>query len=116
MSKRIIFISCGQLAKEEKEFGREIQNLVNAHNMIGFFADETHDPADLNTSLFQQLRDCDGFIGVMHKRGEVNYPGFEKSHRASVWIHQEVAILFYRSFLLQRPTSIPMRLYVRNPP
>lgn len=82
--------------------------------MIGFFADEAHEPAALNTSLFQKLRDCDGFIGVMQKRGEITYPSFEKSHRASVWIHQEGAILFYRSFLLQRPTPIPRRLQVEK--
>jgi|RhiMetdeSRZDD1v2_1073273.scaffolds.fasta_scaffold283347_2 hypothetical protein len=111
MPKKRIFISCGQRLPEEKSFGREIQRLIN-ENMDGFFAEEAHDAADLNTSLFRELQNCDGFVAVMHKRGEVNYSDSPSHYRASVWIQQEIAILHYRSFLLGRP--IPMRLYLEN--
>jgi hypothetical protein len=111
MPKKRIFISCGQRLPEEKSFGREIQRLIN-ENMDGFFAEEAHDAADLNTSLFRELQNCDGFVAVMHKRGEVSYSDRPAHYRASLWIQQEIAILHYRSFLLGRP--IPMRIYLEN--
>ena len=77
-----------------------------------FFAEAAHDAADLNTSLFRELQNCDGFVAVMHKRGEVSYSDRPPHHRASVWIQQEIAILHYRSFLLGRP--IPMRIYLES--
>jgi hypothetical protein len=80
--------------------------------MDGFFAEDAHDAADLNTSLFRELQNCDGFVAVMHKRGEVKYSDSPPHYRASVWIQQEIAILHYRSFLLGRP--IPMRIYLES--
>ena len=111
MRQKRIFISCGQRLPEEKRFGLEIQRLIN-ENMIGFFAEEAHDAADLNTSLFRELQNCDGFVAVMQKRGKVDYPDSPAHHRASVWIQQEIAILHYRSFLSGRP--IPMRIYLES--
>jgi hypothetical protein len=111
MRKKRIFISCGQRLPEEKSFGREIQRLIN-EKMDGFFAEEAHDAADLNTSLFRELQNCDGFVAVMHKRGEVSYSDSSPHYRVSVWIQQEIAILHYRSFLLGRP--IPMRIYLES--
>ena len=72
MRKKRIFISCGQRTSQEKIFGKEVQTLINQH-MDGFFAEEAHDAADLNTSLFRELQNCDGFVAVMQKRGNVNY-------------------------------------------
>lgn len=112
MSKKRIFVSCGQRTVEEKSFGQKIIQRIEEHGMLGFFAEEAHEPADLNTYLFKQLQRCDGFVAVLQKRGEVHYPGFSTKHRASVWIQQEIAILFYRSFLLGRP--IPMRIYAER--
>jgi len=112
MSTKRIFVSCGQRTTEEKTVGQEIRELIRKHDMDGFFAEEVHDALDLNTSLFRELQNCDGFVSVLQNRGEVHYPGFEMKRRASVWIHQEIAILFYRSFLLKEP--IPMRIYVEN--
>jgi len=111
MRKKRIFISCGQRLPEEKSFGLEIQRLIN-EKMDGFFAEEAHDAADLNTSLFRELQNCDGFVSVMHKRGEVNYSDSPAHYRASVWIQQEIAILHYRSLLIGRP--IPMRIYLES--
>ncbi len=113
MSKKRIFISCGQRTDEEKRFGQELQELIGGkNNMEGFFAEEAHDPADLNTALFRELQRCDGFVAVLQRRGEVHYDPFPLKHRASVWIQQEIGILFYRSFLLGRP--VPMRIYIQE--
>lgn len=115
MAKKRIFISCGQRNGEEKNFGREIQQLINQNkNLEGFFAEEAHDASDLNTALFRELQRCDGFVAVAHKRGEILDPGFDVTHRASVWIQQEIGILFYRSFLLGRPEALPMRIYIEQ--
>jgi hypothetical protein len=111
MRKKRIFISCGQRLPAEKSFGLKIQQLIN-ESMVGFFAEEAHDAADLNTSLFRELQNCDGFVAVMQKRGKVGYPDSPAHHRASVWVQQEIAILHYRSFLLGRP--IPMRIYLES--
>src|SRR5215471_6539139 len=115
MAKRRIFISCGQRSVEEKKFGQQIQRLINQKkNLEGFFAEEAHDPSDLNTALFRELQHCDGFVAVLHKRGEIHDAGFDLTHRASVWIQQEIGILFYRSFLLGRPEALPMRIYIEQ--
>ena len=91
MRKKRIFISCGQRLREEKIFGLEIQQLIN-ESMVGFFAEHAHDASDLNTSLFRELQNCDGFVAVMQKRGEVKYSDSPAQYRASVWIQQEIAM------------------------
>jgi hypothetical protein len=111
MRKKRIFISCGQRLPEEKSFGLEIQKLIN-ENMDGFFAEAAHDAADLNTFLFRELQNCDGFVAAMQKRGKVTYSKSRAHYRASVWVQQEIAILHYRSFPLGRP--IPMRIYLER--
>jgi hypothetical protein len=114
MTKKRIFISCGQLTVEEKNLGQEILILTNRY-MDGFFAEHAHDAADLNRAVFRELQNCDGFVAIMQKRGEVGYPGSSApaAHsRASVWIQQEIAILHYRSFLVGK--TIPMRLYLET--
>jgi hypothetical protein len=50
MTKKRIFISCGQRTPEEKIFGGEIQAVINQQHMDGFFAEYAHDAADLNTA------------------------------------------------------------------
>jgi len=100
MPKKRIFVSCGQRIQKEKDFGEEMLKLIEQHGMVGFFAEDAHDPADLNTALFRELQHCDGCVAVLQKRGEVHYADFPTMHRSSVWIQQEIGILFYRSFLL----------------
>lgn len=112
MSKKRIFVSCGQRTEDERNLGQKIIKQIGDHGMLGFFAEEAHEPADLNSYLFKELQLCNGFVAVLQKRGEVHYPGFPTKQRASVWIQQEIAILFYRSFLLGRP--IPMRVYAEK--
>src|SRR2546422_868093 len=110
MPKKLIFVSCGVHAKEETTFGEKIGELIEAHDMTSFIAPKVHQAADLNTHVFKELQRCDGFVAVLQKRGEIHYEKFPVKHRASVWIHQEIGILFYRSFLLGQ--AIPMRLYM----
>lgn len=112
MPKKRIFISCGQITEDEKRFGKELRKLLDKNDMVGFFADEAHEPADLYTYLFRELQHCNGYIAVLQNRGEVRFDDFDPIHRASVWIQQEIAVVFYRCFLLGR--SIPMRIYMER--
>lgn len=112
MATRRIFVSCGQLTQEEKNFGRAISKLIEEQGMIGFFAQEAHEATDLYTYLFKELQRCDAYVAVLQNRGLVQYPGFDPIKRASVWIEQEIAVMFYRCFLLGR--AIPMRVYMER--
>jgi hypothetical protein len=113
MPRKRIFVSCGQLTEDEKNLGQQVLRVIGATNrMEGFFANEAHDAADLNSSLFKELQNCDGFVAIMHGRGEVRFEGKPPTNRGSVWIHQEIAILFYRSFLIGRP--VPTRIYTEK--
>ncbi len=113
MSRKRIFVSCGQLTDDEKALGKQVINVIAATGrMEGFFANEAHDATDLNSSLFRELQSCDGFVAIIQSRGKVRSQGRPAVTRGSVWIHQEIAILFYRSFLLGRP--VPMRIYMEK--
>jgi len=112
MAKKRIFISCGQITQDEKRFGQELGELLDKHDMVGFFAEEAHEPTDLYSYLFRELQRCDGYIAVLQDRGQVRYENFDAIHRASVWIQQEISVVFYRCFLLGRP--IPMRIYMER--
>lgn len=92
--------------------GQKIRNLIESEGMTSFLAPTVHQPADLNTHVFSELQRCDGFVAVLQKRGQIQYESFPVKHRASVWIQQEIGILFYRSFLLGR--AIPMRIYMEK--
>ncbi|MEX0806585.1 MAG: hypothetical protein WD688_25200 [Candidatus Binatia bacterium] len=109
MSQRLLFVSCGVHTEAEKALGRKIGEVIEKHKMISFLAPKVHQPADLNTHVFKELQRCDGFVAVLHKRGEIHYESFPVKHRASVWIQQEIGIIFYRSFLLG--LDIPARIY-----
>lgn len=112
MPKKRIFVSCGQEIEQERRLGHEILGIIDKHGMQGFFAQEVHGADDLNAAVFRALRRCDGFFAVMHRRGEVKYLNHDVTHRASVWIQQEIAILCYRRFLQARP--VPVRVYMEN--
>lgn len=112
MPKKHIFVSCGVHTEDERQFGKSIKELIESHEFSSFVAPTIHQPADLNTHVFQQLQLCDGFVAVLQKRGEVSYEKFPVKHRASVWIQQEIGIIFYRSFLIGRP--IPTRIYIEE--
>jgi len=60
-----------------------------------FFAEEVQDLDGLDTNILAHLRDCAGFITVMHPRGKIIRPDGSQHIRASVWIEQEIAIATY---------------------
>jgi len=109
MRTRMIFVSCGQQTQEEIALGRELAATIEARRMVPFFAQDVHSPADLNGEIFRAIQKCDGFLAVLHRRGEVNYRDFPPVQRSSVWIQQEIAVLSYRMFLQDH--AVPVRVY-----
>ncbi len=112
MANKRIFVSCGQEADGEISLGQEILKHIQQHGNKGFFAQEVHSVSDLNAEVFRAIQSCDGFFAVMHKRGEVKYREFPLTHRSSVWIQQEIAVLSFRNFLQQR--HVPIRVYMEK--
>ena len=93
MGKQSIFISCGQFTEAEKRLGRDIAELVKKLTSFeSFFAEEVQDLSGLDSNILNALRDCVGFITVLHPRGVIVRP---EHIRASVWIEQEIAIATY---------------------
>jgi hypothetical protein len=60
-----------------------------------FFAEEVQDLNGLDANILEALRDCVGFITVLHPRGDITRPDKSGQTRASVWIEQEIAIATY---------------------
>ena len=96
MTKPFIFVSCGQFTEAEKRLGKQIVNLVKTvTGLDAFFAEEVQDLNGLDSNILTALRECAGFITVMHPRGKIVRPGGSEHVRASVWIEQEIAIATY---------------------
>jgi hypothetical protein len=102
----MIFISCGQFSKDEKDLGNEVASLVrDLTNYEPYFAENQSTFEGLTQNIFQALDRCSGFIGIMHHRGDVSTPyGF--GVRASVWIEQEIAIAAFIGQVRKRPLSV----------
>jgi hypothetical protein len=112
---RRIFVSCGQQSTAEKNLGMRIKKIIDKQKgMRGFFAEDVHSPSDLNRAVFDELKTCDGFFAVMHKRGEISYVDFPKSQRSSVWIQQEIALLCYRMHLQGSKVLMCRYEYIRK--
>lgn len=91
-----VFISCGQFSEAEKRLGKQIAEMVKAvAGLEPFFAEDVQDLNGLDENILKALRDCVGFIVVMHPRGTVTRPDGTTVTRASVWIEQEIAIATY---------------------
>jgi hypothetical protein len=104
MPKPYIFVSCGQRGEEEKHLGEAICQAIRDHGVFDcFFAEAQHNLNGLHENIFDALAMSDGFITVMHRRGNVSYGQgkYEPLDRASVWIEQEIAIAAY----IQRTTK-----------
>ena len=98
MSKPVIFVSCGQRTQEEKSLGEAICQAIRDHGVFDcFFAEGQHSLNGLHENIFDALAKSDGFITVLHRRGNVSYgpENHEPLDRASVWIEQEIAIAAY---------------------
>ena len=75
MSNPSIFVSCGQFRDAEKKLGKDIAELVKeitGHD--AFFAQQVQDLKGLRETVLDNLRNCAGFIAVMHPRGTVPRP------------------------------------------
>jgi hypothetical protein len=96
VTKRFIFISCGQFTAEERYLGTQIAALVREQtDLEPFFAEQVHDLNGLDANILDALRDCVAFIVILHPRGEITRPDGSVHVRASVWIEQEIAIATY---------------------
>jgi hypothetical protein len=98
-NKEIVFISCGQQTEQEKELGKQIQELVRGLTPFEpYYAEYQSSLEGLTKNIFAALHRCVGFVAVMHHRGRVETPG--SLVRASVWVEQEIAIAaFIRTIL-----------------
>lgn len=103
MSKPSIFISCGQCTDAEKNLGKEIAKIVREFGFEPFFAEDVQDLNGLDTNILSALRDCVGFITILHPRGLITRPDDSTLTRASVWIEQEIAIVAYIQRVENRP-------------
>jgi hypothetical protein len=107
VGKPFIFISCGQFTEPEKTLGREIVRMVEGvTSLTAFFAEQVHDLNGLNDNILNGLRNCAGFIAVIHPRGKIVRPDGSSHVRASVWIEQEIAIAAYIQSAEKRPLPV----------
>jgi hypothetical protein len=107
MSKRTIFISCGQYTNAEKALGKAIVKMVDEiPELQAYFAEEVQDLNGLVTNILTKLHECEAFITVMHPRGAINRPDGPALIRASVWIEQEIAIATYIRQMENRPLPV----------
>ena len=94
MRKFRIFLSCGQ-REHEKEHGKQVKNTLETH-----FKDKVHvDFAEmiftsdaLTENIFNNLRKCDAFVGIFHKRELLGDTG---QRRSSLFVQQELGIASY---------------------
>ncbi|MBI5964636.1 MAG: hypothetical protein HY863_14245 [Chloroflexi bacterium] len=106
--RKKVFISCGQLSKEEIELGKQIVDLVKSEaGLESYFAEYQNSLEGLTSNIFNALYNSVAFIAIMHRRAEIK-PG---EFRASVWIEQEVAIAAFLSQSLG--VSLPSKAYVQ---
>jgi hypothetical protein len=100
VSKRLIFVSCGQLNEEEQVLGRRIKAEIDATDGYeGYFADSVQDFTGLADHILGALRRSTGAVVVLHPRGRVlSDQGQHLAVRSSVWINQELAVFAYRQF------------------
>jgi hypothetical protein len=106
MNKPLIFISCGQFTPAEKILGKSIYAMVEGLGMQPFFAEQVQDLKGLNENILDHLRDCAGFITVLHPRGTISRPDGPDHTRASVWIEQEIAITAYIQHVEKRQLPV----------
>ncbi len=113
MPTRLIFICHGQLP-HEKPKGLALAKLIDdTPGFRAFFAENVHSTDGLSQHIFGNLERCDGFLAVMHKRGEVTFPG-GKLTRASVWIHQELAIVSFINYQRHASNHIKVRVFAER--
>lgn len=97
-AEKIIFVSCGQATGREKKLGLAVKNLIdNRTGFRAYFAETVSSFDALTSEVFGSLSVSSGAVILMHPRGRVKPPKGNAFERASVWLHQEIAILAYMS-------------------
>ena len=113
MPTRLIFICHGQLPGEEEK-GLALRNLIDGiPGFRAFFAEAVHSTVGLSQHIFGNLERCDGFLAVMHRRGDVSFHGREFT-RASVWVQQELAIVSFINSLRAPERRIKVRVFAQH--
>jgi len=113
MATRLIFICHGQL-DHEKRHGLALAKIIeDTAGFRAFFAENVHDTDGLSEHIFRKLEECDGFLAVMHKRGDVDFMGRHFT-RASVWIQQELAIVTFLNSQRQGRRRIRIRVFAER--
>lgn len=109
----LIFVCHGQLDHERKN-GLELARIIDeTPGFRAFFAEAVHDTDGLSQHIFTNLERCDGFLAVIHKRGEVDFLG-RRFTRASVWIQQELAIVTFLNHQRQAGRRIKVRVFAER--
>ena len=108
MSKKLIFVSCGQLTDGEKTLGTLLKSVIDeTPGFEAYFAQTVHDLDALAKHVFDSLRRCAGAVVILQDRGVVlGTDGVKWGHRSSVWVNQEIAILAYRQFFEARKIPV----------
>ena len=84
MVERLIFVSYGLLTDAERSLGAKLAAVVEANGRIPFVAQEVHSGSDLNSNVFEAVKMCDAFLGILQKRGTVTFTGYPPAERSSV--------------------------------
>jgi hypothetical protein len=110
---RMVFVSCGQSAKEEIALGEGIVSLIEKHNgeLKGYFAERQNSLEALSRHIFAALDQCSGFVAILHHRGAVHTRSGEHV-RASVWIEQEIAIAAFLTQVYAK--KFPVVVYIQE--
>lgn len=87
MLRAKVFISCGQLTKEEKEIGSKVVKYFENKGFEPYFAEEVHSPLGLTQNIYNNLRTCEYFVCINFKRDDSEY--------GSLFVQQELAIASY---------------------
>jgi hypothetical protein len=105
--RSIVFISCGQVAEEEKQLGKDICRLVReATPFEPYFAENQSGLEAVTRNILGNLDKSVGLVAVMHPRGRVTSHTGNQHVRASVWVEQEIAIAAYMTQILGRRLNV----------
>jgi len=105
-SRKIVFISCGQYADEERKLGKQVCEMVAKFTPFeGYFAENQASLKSLAENVLRRLYESVGLIVIMHHRGKIDGRDIT---RASVWIEQEVAIATFMEQVLRRPLHVAL--------
>lgn len=113
MATRMIFVCHGQL-EHEKPKGLALARLIDqTPGFRAFFAENIHSTDALSEQIFANLERSDGFLAVMHKRGDVSFLERRRT-RASVWVQQELAIVSFINYQRHAARRIKVRVFAER--